>query len=255
MVPGGFSFGDYLRAGAIARFSPVMESVIEFAREGGPVLGICNGFQVLCEAGLLPGALLAERVAALRLPPGRGRRSRTTRHAVHASRATRRRAGCRSRSSTRPAATSRPTSCSSGSRQSGQVRVPLRAGTEPERLACATSPGVVNEAGNVVGLMPHPEHAVDALTGSTDGLELFRSLAAHLCAVPRVTADSRPTSPAPRRWGSASPHPSTSASASCSAASRTSSSWRSSRCCGPSTAPTSTRASCCASCRRRASAC
>ena len=75
VVPGGFSYGDYLRAGAIARFSPAMEAVARFAADGGPVLGICNGFQVLCEAGLLPGALLPERGPALRLPPGRaGRR-------------------------------------------------------------------------------------------------------------------------------------------------------------------------------------
>ena len=78
IVPGGFSYGDYLRVGAIARFSPVMESVIAFAREGGLVWGICNGFQVLCEAGLLPGALLPEHLAALHLPPGR-HRGRSTR--------------------------------------------------------------------------------------------------------------------------------------------------------------------------------
>ena len=73
VVPGGFSYGDYLRVGAIARFSPVMESVIRFSQQGGLVLGICNGFQVLCEAGLLPGALLPNSRAALRLPPGRPR--------------------------------------------------------------------------------------------------------------------------------------------------------------------------------------
>ena len=72
-MPGGFSYGDYLRAGAIARFSPAMESVIEFARDGGLVLGICNGFQVLCEAHLLPGRAAAERQPALHLPPGRAR--------------------------------------------------------------------------------------------------------------------------------------------------------------------------------------
>ena len=71
VVPGGFSYGDYLRAGAIARFSPAMEAVAEFAAAGGPVLGICNGFQVLCEAGLLPGALLLNEEPPLRLPPGR----------------------------------------------------------------------------------------------------------------------------------------------------------------------------------------
>ena len=73
IVPGGFSYGDYLRCGAIARFAPVMGEVERFARHGGLVLGICNGFQVLCEAGLLSGALLPEHVAAVRLPPGRAR--------------------------------------------------------------------------------------------------------------------------------------------------------------------------------------
>ena len=91
IVPGGFSYGDYLRVGAIARFSPVMEEIDRFARHGGLVLGICNGFQVLCEAGLLPGALLPEHVAALRLPPGRARR-RERGHAVDAGVRTRRQA-------------------------------------------------------------------------------------------------------------------------------------------------------------------
>ena len=83
VVPGGFSYGDYLRVGAIARFSPAMDAVADFARSGGPVLGICNGFQVLCEAGLLPGAPAPEHVAALRLPPG-GRGGGERGHPVHA---------------------------------------------------------------------------------------------------------------------------------------------------------------------------
>ena len=82
IVPGGFSYGDYLRVGAIARFAPVMEEVEEFAREGGLVLGICNGFQVLCEAGLLPGALLPNISLQVRLPPG-GARGRRQRDPVH----------------------------------------------------------------------------------------------------------------------------------------------------------------------------
>ena len=86
IVPGGFSYGDYLRVGAIARFSPVMEEVERFARHGGLVLGICNGFQVLCEAGLLPGRAAAQHVAALRLPPGRAR-GRRRGDAVDAARA------------------------------------------------------------------------------------------------------------------------------------------------------------------------
>ncbi|MGI9016305.1 MAG: phosphoribosylformylglycinamidine synthase subunit PurQ [Euzebya sp.] len=160
VVPGGFSYGDYLRAGAIARFSPAMTSVSAFAAEGGRVLGICNGFQVLCEAGLLPGALtrnvglrFLHRPQFLRWEP------------------------------------------------SGQViQIPLKNGEgrfvhpDPDGLAAAgqvllrycdadgavtqqTNPngsvagiaGVTNRAGNVAGLMPHPEHAVDALLGGTAG--------------------------------------------------------------------------------------
>ena len=163
VVPGGFSYGDYLRAGAIARFSPAMEAVAEFAAAGGPVLGICNGFQVLCEAGLLPGALLLNeslrfvcrqvelvderRRRAAALDPGQARRRALLRAGGDARRARGERPG----------------------------RLPLRAGPEPERLGRATSPGSRNEAGNVLGLMPHPEHAVDPLTGSTDGLRVFEA--------------------------------------------------------------------------------
>jgi phosphoribosylformylglycinamidine synthase subunit PurQ / glutaminase len=167
VVPGGFSYGDYLRAGAIARFSPVMESVFEFAREGGPVLGICNGFQVLCEAGLLPGALL----------PNVGLRF-VCRHAdvevVDAD-------------------TPFTRACARGDRltipvkhTTGRYHPPPEGATVVLRYAPGHNPngseqdiaGVSNEAGNVFGLMPHPEHAVDPLTGSTDGLRLFESLAA-----------------------------------------------------------------------------
>jgi phosphoribosylformylglycinamidine synthase len=168
IVPGGFSYGDYLRVGAIARFSPVMESVIEFARAGGPVLGICNGFQVLCEAGLLPGALLPN--AGLRFV-------------------------CRDVDlEVVDADTPFTRGCSPGDRLTiplkhttgryhrpadGEVRVVLRyaPGHNPNGSEDDVA-GVANEAGNVFGLMPHPEHAVDLLTGSTDGLRIFSSLAA-----------------------------------------------------------------------------
>jgi phosphoribosylformylglycinamidine synthase len=163
VVPGGFSYGDYLRVGAIARFSPVMEAVADFARDGGPVLGICNGFQVLCEAGLLPGALLPN--ASLRFV-------------------------CRQvgievvdndTAFTRAVAPgeelSIPVKHTTGRYFSPEpVRVVFRytQGVNPngsqEDIA-----GVANEAGNVVGLMPHPEHAVDLLHGSEDGLKLFAS--------------------------------------------------------------------------------
>ena len=167
VVPGGFSYGDYLRAGAIARFSPLMESVIEFARAGGPVLGICNGFQVLCEAGLLPGALLPN--VSLRFV------SRQVEVVVENPETMFTRA------------------CVSGERLSipvkhttGRYHAP---GVPDDQIALRYAPGhnpngsqddiagVTNEGGNVLGLMPHPEHAVDALTGSTDGGRLFESLA------------------------------------------------------------------------------
>jgi phosphoribosylformylglycinamidine synthase subunit PurQ / glutaminase len=168
VIPGGFSYGDYLRAGAIARFSPVMESVIEFAREGGLVLGICNGFQVLCEAGLLPGALL----------PNEGLRFVCRQVDLEVADAdtpftNTREAGDR---------LSIPVKHTTGRYhlppEGEAVRVVLRyaPGHNPngsERDIAAVS----NEAGNVFGLMPHPEHAVDALTGSSDGLAIFESMA------------------------------------------------------------------------------
>ena len=173
VVPGGFSYGDYLRVGAIARFSPVMESVIRFAREGGLVLGICNGFQVLCEAGLLPGALL----------PNVGLRFRCLQTDLEVVQA------------------SMPfmADCATGERLSipvkhttgryyappdelerldahGQIVLKYAPGHNPNG-SLADIAGVRNEAGNVFGLMPHPEHAVDPLTGSVDGLKIFLSMA------------------------------------------------------------------------------
>jgi phosphoribosylformylglycinamidine synthase subunit PurQ / glutaminase len=168
VIPGGFSYGDYLRVGAIARFSPVMEAVAEFAAAGGPVLGICNGFQVLCEAGLLPGALL----------PNVGLRFVCRQVDVVVENAD----------------TPFTRACEEG----GTLRVPIKHTTgryyHPDaealgeqvvfRYANGHNPngslddiaGVANEAGNVVGLMPHPEHAVDTLTGSADGGRLFESV-------------------------------------------------------------------------------
>jgi phosphoribosylformylglycinamidine synthase I len=179
VVPGGFSFGDYLRVGAIARFSPVMESVIEFARSGGPVLGICNGFQVLCEAGLLPGALLPNEslrfvcrqvdvlVESSSTPfthacPDGVRLSVPVKHTTGRFFA--------------------PDARLDELEASGQVVFRYAPGQNPNGSARDVA-GVANAAGNVVGVMPHPEHAVDELTGSTDGLELFRSLAGHLSPV------------------------------------------------------------------------
>ena len=174
IVPGGFSYGDYLRAGAIARFSPVMGAVAEFAANGRPVLGICNGFQVLCEAGLLPGALL----------PNTGLRFVCRQVEV----------------SVESTETPFTRGCEPGERLSVPVkhmtgryfasddeldaleadgRVVFRyvEGHNPNGAARHIA-GVCNEGRNVVGLMPHPEHAVDPLTGSDDGLRLFASVAA-----------------------------------------------------------------------------
>jgi phosphoribosylformylglycinamidine synthase I len=167
VIPGGFSYGDYLRAGAIARFAPVMEPVIEFAREGGPVLGICNGFQVLCEAGLLPGALLPN--SSLRFV-------------------------CRQ---VEVVVENRDTPFTRACEQGERLSVPVKHQTgryfAPDvpahqvvlRYAPGQNPnasqddiaGVCSPAGNVVGLMPHPEHAVDPLTGSADGGRLLESVA------------------------------------------------------------------------------
>jgi phosphoribosylformylglycinamidine synthase I len=176
IVPGGFSYGDYLRAGAIARFAPMMESVAEFAAEGGPVLGICNGFQVLCEAGLLPGALLANQHLRFRC----------------------RQVDCVVARTDTPFTSA----CQEGDELSipvkhttGRYHAPQEMLDEMEahdqivlRYAPGCNPngsagdiaGVCNPQGNVLGLMPHPEHAVDPLTGSDDGLALFRSLREHV---------------------------------------------------------------------------
>ena len=162
VIPGGFSYGDYLRAGAIARFSPAMEAVGRFAAAGGPVLGICNGFQVLCEAALLPGALLlneqlrfVHRQVELIADDGE-RLSIPVKHGEGRYWA--------------------PDEVLDEIEERGQVAYRYAAGQNPNGSARDIA-GVRNEAGNVLGLMPHPEHAVDPLTGSTDGLKVFESLA------------------------------------------------------------------------------
>jgi phosphoribosylformylglycinamidine synthase len=187
LLPGGFSYGDYLRAGAIARLSPVMEDVVAFAKAGGPVLGVCNGFQILCEAGLLPGALVrnaslrfasrdvllrVERTDTvftqdygegqiLRIPIAHGEGN------YEADRATL-------------------------DRLEAEGRVVFRyvnaAGEATEQANPNGSwhgiAGLVNETGNVLGMMPHPERAMESLLGSVDGMALFTSLASSLASRP-----------------------------------------------------------------------
>jgi phosphoribosylformylglycinamidine synthase subunit PurQ / glutaminase len=160
VVPGGFSYGDYLRPGAIARFSPAMEAVAELAAAGGPVLGICNGFQVLCEAGLLPGALLLNEdlrfhCRQVELTSGDERLSIPAKHGEGRYYA--------------------PEEELDRLEAAGQVIYRYAPGHNPNGSARDIA-GISNEAGNVVGLMPHPEHAVDPLTGSTDGLRVFESM-------------------------------------------------------------------------------
>jgi phosphoribosylformylglycinamidine synthase subunit PurQ / glutaminase len=173
VVPGGFSYGDYLRVGAIARFSPVMESVIRFSREGGLVLGICNGFQVLCEAGLLPGALL----------PNLERRFVCRQVDVEVVCA-----GLPFTGDCAPAEVlSIPVKHTTGRYYAppevldsleADGRILLRYAHDGNPNGSSNDiAGVRNAAGNVFGLMPHPEHAVDPLTGSVDGLRIFTSMA------------------------------------------------------------------------------
>ena len=174
VVPGGFSYGDYLRVGAIARFAPVMAEVENFARAGGPVLGICNGFQVLCEAGLLPGALLPN--TSLRFAMRQTEVEVVSTHCAWTR-------GC-----SRGDLLSIPAKHTTGrfyapgpvlEEMEAQGQIVLRYVADPiPNGSVAGVAGVCNAAGNVLGLMPHPEHAVDELTGSTDGLKLFASVAA-----------------------------------------------------------------------------
>lgn len=187
VLPGGFSYGDYLRAGAIARVSPIMRDVIDFAEAGGPVLGICNGFQVLCEAGLLPGALIRNR--ELRFI------SRTTRVRVERSEPPYTDGYDAGRVLRLPVAHGEGCYLADDAtlnRLEGEGRVMFRyvdARGEATEAANANGSarniaGIRNEAGNVLGMMPHPERAVEPLLGSDDGAPIFRSLAQAVAAVP-----------------------------------------------------------------------
>jgi phosphoribosylformylglycinamidine synthase len=185
ILPGGFSYGDYLRPGAIARFSPIMTEVIAHARRGGPVLCICNGFQIACEAGLLPGALLRNESLRFVSEPVQLRVENadtmfTNRYEV-------------GQRLTMPVAhgDGRYTADDETlDKLESEGQVVLRyvhgAGDADEYWspngAMRAIAGIVSASGNVMGLMPHPERAVDALLGSSDGIGVFESMLARVAA-------------------------------------------------------------------------
>ena len=172
ILPGGFSYGDYLRSGAIARFSPVMAAVQDFARAGGAVIGICNGFQILCEAGLLPGALLRNAGLAFTSRPVRCRVEQT---------------GTPFTSAFEPGAVVRiPVANGDGrftadpatlDRLEAEGRVVLRYLDNPNGSDRDIA-GIASTGGTVVGIMPHPERADHSLLGAADGAGFFTSLVA-----------------------------------------------------------------------------
>ncbi len=180
IIPGGFSYGDYLRCGAIARLSPVMEAVREAAEAGTPVLGICNGFQILCEAGLLPGALLRNQTLQFRCqtPCVRVENAGTifTRHyhkgdvlrlpIAHGD------GNYFADADTLESLEARGQVVLRYCEADGQVTPEAAPNGAANNIA-----GICNEAGNVLGLMPHPERASESILGSVDGLRLFTSLA------------------------------------------------------------------------------
>lgn len=173
LLPGGFSYGDYLRSGAIARFSNVMKEVVKAARAGKPVLGVCNGFQILLEAGLLPGAMRRNASLSFMCKPVELR------------------------------VENNQTMFTAGLKEGQTISIPIAHGEgnyycDEETLeklkannqivftyqqnpngSLADIAGIVNEKGNVLGMMPHPERAVDDLLGSSDGLKLFQSVVKH----------------------------------------------------------------------------
>ena len=172
VLPGGFSYGDYLRCGAIARFSPIMAAVGAFAAEGGLVLGICNGFQILTEAGLLPGVLRANASLSfvcrdVRLRVERGDLAFTSRAAAgdELTIPVKHGEGCWFADE----------ALLGELEANGQIVLRYAPGENPNG-AVADVAGVCNGAGNVLGLMPHPEHAVDPLLGSVDGAVILGSL-------------------------------------------------------------------------------
>lgn len=182
ILPGGFSYGDYLRTGAIARFSPVMKDVIRFANDGGTVIGICNGFQILCESGLLPGVLIRNEALKFRCKWVHMRSENTD---------------TRFTNSLLPREVIKvPIAHGEGlymadseviSELEANQQIVFRYSTETGEITSDANPngsakniaGIINKQGNVLGMMPHPERACEAILGSADGLKIFSSLTRH----------------------------------------------------------------------------
>ncbi|PSQ99601.1 MAG: phosphoribosylformylglycinamidine synthase I [Bacteroidetes bacterium SW_11_64_17] len=186
MVPGGFSYGDYLRSGAIARFSPIMQDVVRFAEDGGLVFGICNGFQILCEAGLLPGTLMRNESLRFICKEATVRVENADTPFTSAL--------------TEGEVVTLPISHGEGryyaddevlERIEANDQVLVRYSTSEGAVTHDANPngsvhgiaGIVNQGGNVCGLMPHPERCVESLLGGDDGRLLFESLLGHVSAV------------------------------------------------------------------------
>lgn len=177
ILPGGFSYGDYLRSGAIARFSPVMASVQRFAQAGGPVLGICNGFQILCEAGMLPGALMRNSRLSFVSRPVALRVEQTDTAFTHQY--------AWGELLRMPVAHGEGRFAADAEtlrRLEGEGRIVVRyvgldGGALPETINGSLDEiaGIANSDGNVVGLMPHPDRAADPALSNTDGLKFFTS--------------------------------------------------------------------------------
>ncbi|MCH8222961.1 MAG: phosphoribosylformylglycinamidine synthase subunit PurQ [Chloroflexi bacterium] len=185
VLPGGFSYGDYLRCGAIARFSPVMDAVREFAEAGKPVIGICNGFQILCEAGLLPGVLTRNEHLEFRCSWVDLRTENTDTPFTHLA--------------SPGQVLAVPISHGEGNYQADAEtldmlertgRVVFRYSTPEGEITPEANPngsanniaGIINERGNVLGMMPHPERSVEKLLGGDDGAIIFRSMLTPLAA-------------------------------------------------------------------------
>jgi phosphoribosylformylglycinamidine synthase len=179
LLPGGFSYGDYLRCGAMARFSPVMAAVKRFAEAGGPTLGICNGFQVLCESGLLPGALVRNESLHFVCDFVHLRVERSARYFT-----SRARAGSVLRIPIKHGEGSYYIAPAELEKLEARGQILLRycdtsgaiTPTANPNGAVANAAGVISERGNVMGLMPHPEHAVEEFIGGRDGLAILGSL-------------------------------------------------------------------------------